>query len=115
MSWHFYLMVFMYVFTGFFHFIKPRIYLKIMPSYMPTPKALVFWSGVAEIMLALGLLFNETRTISIYGIVLMLLVFLPVHVYMIKENPKKIGVPRWFSIARFPLQFVLIWWALFYL
>jgi len=61
------------------------------------------------------LLFQETKELSIYGIVLMLLVFLPVHVYMIKENPRKIGVPRWFSIIRLPIQFVLIWWALFYL
>jgi len=82
---------------------------------MPKPRVLIFWSGVAEILLGLGLLFDETRVLSIYGIVLMLLVFLPIHIYMIKENPKKIGAPRWFSILRFPMQFGLIWWALFYL
>jgi len=105
----------MYVLAGIFHFVKPRMYLKIIPSYMPAPKVLIFWSGVAEIVLSLGLLFDETKVWSIYGIVLMLLIFLPIHIYMIKEDPKKIGAPRWFSVLRFPLQFVLIWWALLYL
>jgi len=115
MEWHFYLMVLMYALAGILHFIKPKMYLKIMPTYMSNPLALIFWSGVAEIVLGLGLLFEETRTVSIYGIVLMLLVFLPVHIYMIKEDPKKIGATRWFSILRLPIQFGLIWWALFYL
>lgn len=115
MKWHFYIMVFMYCLAGIFHFVKPKMYLKIMPSYMPNPKALVFWSGVAELVLSLGLLLNQTRLASIYGVVLMLIVFLPVHVYMIKQDPQKIGVPRWFSVVRLPIQFVLIWWALYYL
>lgn len=115
MEWHFYLMVFMYAVAGIFHLVKPKMYLKIMPQYMPNPKALVFWSGAAELVLSLGLLFNETRTMSIYGVVLMLLIFLPIHIYMIKEDPKKIGAPRWFSVIRFPMQFGLIWWALYYL
>jgi len=115
MEWHFYLMVFMYTIAGIFHLVKPRVYLRIIPPYMPFKKALVFWSGVAEVVLSLGLLFRQTRVLSIYGIVLMLLIFLPVHVYMIKENPKKIGAPRWFSIIRFPMQFLLVWWTLYYL
>lgn len=115
MEWHYYLMVFMYLIAGIFHLAKPKVYLKIIPSYLPFPIQLIFWSGIAEIVLAIGLLFPVTKTISIYGVVLMLLIYLPVHIYMIKADPKLIGAPRWFSILRFPLQFVLIWWVLYYL
>ncbi len=115
MAWHFYLMAFIYALAGIWHFVKPKMYLKIMPPYFKTPRKLIFWSGVAEVVLALGLLFKTTIIYAIYGIVLMLLAFLPVHIYMLQEDQKKIKVPKWFSIIRLPIQFVLIWWAIYYL
>ncbi|WP_029489712.1 DoxX family protein [Aquimarina agarivorans] len=113
--WHLFLMAAMYVVAGFFHFYKPKPYLAIMPPYLPQPKALVFWSGVAEILLGLGLIFTPTRVLSIYFIVAMLIVFLPVHIYMLQSEQAAKGVPKWFLWLRLPLQFVLIWWAVFYL
>lgn len=115
MEWHFYLMAAMYIFTGVMHFYKPKAYLKITPSYLPKPKQLIFWSGVAEVLLGIGLLIAPLKKWSIYGIVLMLFVFIPVHIYMIQAPKETIGVPKWFSVIRFPLQFLLIWWALYYL
>ena len=114
-DWHYYLMAFMYVIAGVFHFIKPKAYLRIMPPYIPFPKAMVLWSGVAEIGLGIGLLFNSTKNTSIFGIVAMLVVFFTVHIHMLQSEKASKGVPKWFLWLRIPLQFILIWWAIFYL
>lgn len=107
-------MAFMYVVAGVMHFIKPKAYLRVMPRFLPAHKALVFWSGVAEIILGLGLIFESTRNLAIVGIVLMLLVFFLVHFNMLRGEKEAAGVPKWILILRIPIQFVLIWWALYY-
>ena len=105
----------MYILAGIFHFLKPKAYLRIMPRYLPQPKLLVYLSGAAEILLGIGLFFDETKNLSIFGIILMLLVFLLVHFYMLSSKKAAAGIPVWALILRLPLQFVLIWWAYFYL
>lgn len=105
----------MYIIAGIFHFLKPKAYLRIMPRYLPQPKLLVYLSGTAEILLGIGLFFDETKNLAIYGIILMLLVFLLVHFYMLSSKKAAAGIPVWALILRLPLQFVLIWWAYFYL
>lgn len=113
--WHLYLMAAMYIFAGIFHFIKPRMYMRIMPQYLPAHKLLVYLSGLAEIGLGIGLCFPETKDFAIYGIILMLLVFLLVHFYMLSSRKAAAGLPKWSLVVRLPLQFLLIWWAWFYL
>tara|TARA_R100000935_G_C2770836_1_gene137583 strand:+ start:406 stop:759 length:354 start_codon:yes stop_codon:yes gene_type:complete len=113
--WHYILMAGMYILAGIFHFLKPKAYLRIMPRYLPQPKLLVYLSGAAEILLGIGLFFDETKNLSIFGIILMLLVFLLVHFYMLSSKKAAAGIPVWALILRLPLQFVLIWWAYFYL
>ena len=105
----------MYIVAGVLHFIKPNAYLRIMPPYIPYPKAMVICSGIAEIILGIGILFSETKNTSIYGIVAMLIVFIPVHIYMLQSKEAAKGVPKWFLWFRLSLQFILIWWAVFYL
>lgn len=113
--WHLYLMAGIYITAGIFHFLKPKMYLRIMPRFLPEPKTLVYLSGMAEIVLGLTLIFPETKNIAVYGIILMLLVFLLVHFYMLSSPKAGAGFPRWALFLRIPLQFVLIWWAWFYL
>lgn len=113
--WHLYLMAFMYIIAGIIHFIKPRLYERIMPRYLPAHRILVYLSGVAEIILGIGLLFPETRRPAIYGIILMLCLFLLVHFYMLSSKKAGAGIPQWALVLRIPLQFFLMYWAWFYL
>lgn len=113
--WHLYLMAGMYVVAGVMHFIFPKAYMRIMPRYLPNPKFLVYLSGIAEILLGIGLCFSETKDLSIYGIILMLLVFLWVHFYMLSSKKASAGIPKWFLLLRIPLQFGLMYWAYWYL
>ena len=113
--WHLYLMSAMYIIAGAIHFIRPKMYMRIMPRYLPAHRMLVFLSGIAEIILGIGLLFSETKDLAIYGIVLMLLIFLSVHFYMLSSEKAAAGFPKWILWLRLPLQFLLMCWAWFYL
>lgn len=115
MPWHLYLMAAMYIIAGCMHFIKPKAYLAIMPAYFPAPRAMVFLSGIAEIVLGIALCFQATKNLAIYGIIIMLLLFMTVHIDMLTNPRIKGKVPMWFIWLRLPLQFGLIYWAYFYL
>ncbi len=110
-----YVMAAMYVLAGLMHFIKPKLYIRVMPKYLPNHKALVFWSGVAQIVLGIGLCIPVLKAISIYGIIAMLIIFLMVHFYMLSNKKAVTGIPNWFLLLRLPLQFGLMYWAWMYL
>ena len=110
-----YVMAIMYVFAGLMHFVKPKLYMRVMPEYLPNHKALVFWSGIAEILLGIGLCIPVLKVISSYGIIAMLIVFLMVHLYILTGEKASTGIPKWILILRIPLQFGLMYWAWVYL
>ncbi len=113
--WHLYLMAAIYVFAGIMHFVKPNAYLRIMPGYLPLPKLLVALSGIVEILLGIGLCYSITKNASIYGIIVMLAIFLWVHFYMLSGEKAAAGIPKWILMLRIPLQFCLMFWAYWYL
>jgi len=101
--------------AGIMHFVKPKMYMRIMPQYLPNHKLLVLLSGVAEIILGIGVCFPITKNFSIYGLVLMLAVFLLVHFYMLSSKKASAGFPKWLLLLRLPIQFVLMYWAYSYI
>lgn len=113
--WHLYAMACMYILAGIMHFVKPKMYIRIMPNYIPKHKLMVLLSGLAEIILGATLCFPLTKNLAIYGIILILVVFFTVHFYMLTNKKASAGLPKWVLILRIPLQFFLMYWAYFYL
>lgn len=113
--WHLYLMAGMYIFAGIMHFIYPKVYMRIMPKYLPSHKVLVYCSGLAEIVLGVALCLPQTKNLAVYAIILMLVVFLLVHFYMLSGKKAAAGIPKWILVLRIPLQFGLMYWAFWYL
>lgn len=113
--WHLYIMAVLYIAAGINHFIKPKMYLRIMPNYLPNHKLLVALSGLSEIMLGIMICIPLLKNIAIILIILMLFVFLTVHFYMISNEKASAGLPRWVLFLRIPLQFALMYWAYSYL
>ena len=105
----------MYIVAGLMHFIRPKMYMRIMPRYLPNHKALVYLSGLAEIIVGIGLCIPVLKAFSIYGIIAMLAVFLLVHFYMLSGKKASAGIPKWILILRLSLQFGLMYWAWIYL
>ena len=50
-----------FVFAGAMHFVIPKAYRRIMPPYVPAHEAMVYASGVAEIVGGAGLMVERTR------------------------------------------------------
>jgi uncharacterized membrane protein len=107
-----YLMGSFYIFAGIMHFVKPRMYIRIIPPYLPKPEILNALAGAFEIILGLGLFFTGTRSISAIGIILLLLAVFPANIYMYQKGAK--GIPKWALFLRLPLQFAMIAWAYMY-
>jgi uncharacterized membrane protein len=103
-----------YVIAGINHFINPASYLHIIPHYIPYPVLMNIIAGIAETLFALMLIWPKTRVLGVYGIVLMLAAFLPVHVQMVIDAPFKLGnitVTPLIAWVRLALQPVLMLWA----
>ena len=110
--WHLYLMSAIYIIAGLFHFIAPTKYREIVPRYIPYRNSMVFWSGIAEIIIGIGVLIPVFQKAALMALILMLLIFFTVHFYMLKNTKR---IPKWILMLRIPLQFVLIYWAFSYL
>ncbi|MHA7131429.1 DoxX family protein [Algoriphagus namhaensis] len=113
-----YIMAFFYLVAGVNHFIKPEFYLPLIPDYMPDAALLNIISGVAEILGAIGLLIPATRKLAAWGIILMLVAFVPSHVYFIQIGscvPDVLCVDEWIGWVRLiVIHPVLIYWAWIY-
>jgi len=103
-----------YVFAGTMHFVRPAIYLKIMPPYVPMHWAMVGISGFFEILGGIGLLIPQTRRAAAWGLVLLLIAVFPANLYM-ATNPIEAGaasIAPWLRWGRLPIQALLICWLL---
>ena len=106
-----------YVLAGCNHFLSTAVYYVIMPKWLPAPGFLIYFSGILEIILGLLLLFNKTRKLASILIILMLIAFLPAHIYMIQKAPfilGKILVTPFIAWARLPFQLLFIGWVYYF-
>lgn len=114
-----YLMAPIYVVAGVLHFLKPTPFVAIVPKELPNPLGLVYLSGLAEIVLGIGVLLPQTRQLSAKGLVLLLAAVFPANVDMAvrgqgtKELPDHPAVDAALWL-RLPLQGVLMAWAWWY-
>lgn len=98
-----------FIVAGIGHFIDPQKYFAFIPNFLPKA-ASNYLAGLVEIVAGSFLLIPKFRKIGGLLILIMMVVFLPLHILDIfKENPA-IGNHR-LAIIRLPLQFVLIYWA----
>ena len=56
-----------YFILGIVHFTHTGFYRPLMPKFLPAHDALIYWSGIAEIALGLGVLFPVTRSCELKG------------------------------------------------
>jgi uncharacterized membrane protein len=106
------LAVMFFVVAGMFHFLKPELYLQIVPPGFPAPKVLVGVSGVAEIAGGVGLLIPRLRRAAGWGLIALLLAIFPANIYMV-QHPESFNFAPWILWARLPLQGVFILWIWF--
>jgi len=114
LPWHQYLLGLIFIAAGAFHFQKPKMYQRIIPPYLPSPSSLILVSGITEMVSGFLLLNPETQSIGAWAIIIQLVVFIPVHIYMLQNEKAAMKLPKWFLILRLPMQFGLMYWAYLY-
>jgi uncharacterized membrane protein len=109
------LLVFFYILAGCYHFVNPDFYLGLIPGYLPYPEFINYASGFVEILLGAGVAFPGYRKISVYGIIGLLVLFIPSHVYFIRIGScveDGLCVSPWISWSRLlVIHPLLMYWA----
>lgn len=102
-----------FVIAGVLHFAIPGPYERIIPPWLPHPRALVLLSGAFQITGGLGVLLPRTRRAAGWGLILLLLAVWPANVQMLL-NARASSAPaaaQALLLLRIPLQLLLIWWV----
>jgi uncharacterized membrane protein len=92
---------------GVAHFAITSVEMRIVPPYIPWPRAAVLISGIFELLGALGLLYRPSRRAAGLGLFLLTLAVTPCHIYML-QHPEFFSIPYWILIVRLPVQAALL-------
>lgn len=106
-----------YVLAGAMHFARPDFYRPMMPPYLPAHDALIFLSGVGEVLCGLGVLFPPTRKLAAWGTIALLVAVFPANIHVAVNDVPVFGATEGagpIGFVRLPLQLVLIAWAWWY-
>ena len=101
--------VFLWFFVGgIAHFVATDAEMRIVPPYIPWPRAVVLISGVFELLGAVGLLLWQSRRAAGVGLFLLTIAVTPVHIYMLQLPELFPSVPIWALWLRLPIQVALL-------
>jgi uncharacterized membrane protein len=102
----------LFLFAGTVHLLDPRLFLPVMPPFIPFHLPCIIISGVCELAGGLGLLIPSRRILywTGCGLLLLLVAVFPANIYMAVENIRIHGFPSqpWMGWARLPLQPLLM-------
>jgi uncharacterized membrane protein len=101
--------------VGALHFATPAPFVRIVPAALPAPLALVYVSGVFEILGGAGLLVPRARRAASIGLAALYVAVFPANVNMAVNDIALDGVhhtPAALLWLRLPLQVAFIAWAL---
>lgn len=107
----------LYALAGVVHLRAPQAFMAIMPTWVPNPEAVVWFTGVAELAGAVGLLqpwFPALRRAAGWGLALYAVCVFPANiVHFIRDMARPdLGLGLGYHVPRMLLQPVLVWLAL---
>ena len=95
------------IYAGTQHFIKPDFFNVFVPDVLVYKTFIIYISGIVEVVLGILLLIPKYKYIGAKGIFILMLCFLPIHIWDVFSNTPAIGSHQ-AALIRLPLQFVLI-------
>jgi uncharacterized membrane protein len=106
----------LFLIAGVGHFVSTQGFVKVVPPYLPYPRALVLLSGAIEIALGVLLLLSRTSRLAAWGLVALLIAVFPANIYIYQHQELLPQFPysSTLHLLRLPLQGVLILWAFAY-
>jgi len=103
-----------YIYLGVLHFTNTDFYFPYMPNFIPFHKEMILFSGLLEILLGFSLFFDKIRKYALWGLILMLIVFMTVHLNMLLPQ-NNLGNSIYLLLLRILIQFFLIYCCWFYI
>jgi uncharacterized membrane protein len=102
-----------FVVAGLMHFVKLRLYMRIMPPYVPAHEMMVYASGMAEVAGGAGLMMPRYRRIAGWWLIATLIGVFPANLHMALNPDDYSEIPGGAAVlwARLPLQAVLCAWV----
>jgi uncharacterized membrane protein len=107
------LLAILFISAGIGHWIAPAPFVRIVPSFLPNPTALVFVSGIAEVAGGLGVLLMSTRRFAGWGLIALLVAVFPANIEMLRDAVARHASVWWQAALwlRLPIQPALIYWV----
>lgn len=104
-------MAVLFIVAGANHFLRPDLYLSMMPGYLPRPELLNLIAGAAEVLGGAGALFPPVRRAAGWGLVALLLAVFPANLHVAINGWPGVDIPAWVLWARVPFQAFFILWV----
>ena len=106
-----------YAFAGVIHLAEPQPFLSIMPGWVPMPHAVVFWTGVAELLGAAALVQPVSlalRRAGAIGLAAYAVCVFPANIHHFALDMARAdgGFGLGYHIPRMTAQPILVWLAL---
>ena len=98
--------------AGLMHFIAPSFYRPLIPNPLGDPDRWVYGSGVVEIAVGVALIPQKTRRPAALAAAALFVLVFPGNLQMAWDARDDSALRQWATLARLPLQALLIWWAL---
>ena len=100
------------IIAGIVHLLDPFSFVNALPIFVPLKLEIIFWSGILEFLLAAGLVFPKTRSLTAKVTAGYFFLLLPIHIYVSWNVIPMFGISTapllWFRTF---FQFIFIWWA----
>jgi uncharacterized membrane protein len=100
--------------AGTMHFLRPAMFILIVPPGVPWPLAAVYASGAVELFLGAGLLLPRWSQVAALGAAVLFVALFPANVYhwLADVHLGGASAPAWYHFIRLPTQGLLVAWAL---
>ena len=100
----------LYVIVGVKHFTNTDFFVAIIPPIINWKEEVVRVSGFIEVILGVLLLFNQTRKLAAWGIILLLIAVFPANIYLYFSEfaRETLNISKHQALCRMPFQIPLI-------
>ena len=105
-----YIISLLYVIVGIKHFTNTGFFVTIVPPIINWKEEIVLVSGLIEVILGILLLFNQTRKLAAWGIILLLIAVFPANIYLYFSEIARetLNISKNQALVRMPFQIPLM-------
>ena len=107
------LLIAFYGVAGVGHLYFTQAMVRIVPAWVPQPRAVVLATGICELVGAAALVSRRWRRAAGWALAIYALCVWPANVqHAVQDLSHGTGLPLWYHAPRLALQPLIIWWAL---